>query len=319
MRPDTFLRGSRTSWDAAPVQVRTWVGERIGFALGPAHDRIGGMATGVAAVVQGAERAVFVKALDAVENPKGARMYQTEAEIAGQLPSHPTIPALLDAGFVEVPDGRWWVTLLEARPGTTPQHPWRMADLALVLGAWQELRPSLEATPWTKSARLSDSFVAWREIAADPTDPWHRLAIRWSDREAAMARQIDGGALAQLSHIDLRADNILIDAESGRVSFVDWAHPGTAAPWADVALLLGDVVASGADIEAGGEIDTVAQFACVHPETDPELAISVISALAAFIHVRAHREQVNPAMPHRHTWMRAASEQMLPFITVHTH
>jgi Ser/Thr protein kinase RdoA (MazF antagonist) len=275
------------------------------------------MATGVAAVVEGADRAVFVKALDAVDNPKGAGMYRTEAEIAGRLPSHPAIPALLDAGCVEVPGGWWWVTLFEARPGTTPQHPWRSADLDPVLGAWQELRPFLEATPWTESAGLSDLFVAWREIAADPTDPWHRLALQWAEREAAMVQQVDGGAEAQLSHIDLRADNILVDAESGIVSFVDWAHPGTAAPWADVALLLGDVVASGADVEAGGGIDVVARFACVHPDTDPELAVSLISALGAFMHTRAGREQ-NPAIPHRRTWMRAASEQMLPFITEHT-
>jgi hypothetical protein len=319
MRPDTFLHGTRTPWEAAPEQVHAWVRDRTGPEIAPARDRVGGMATGVAAIVQGDDRSVFVKALSAEENPKGARMYQTEAEIADRLPVHPAIPELLDAGFVETPAGSWWVTLLEARTGTTPQHPWRTADLDLVLKAWQELRPSLQATQWSKSAGLSDLFVAWREIAADPTDPWHELAARWSEREATMTDQVDGGATAQLSHIDLRADNILVDPQTEVVSFVDWAHPGTAAPWADVALLLADVVASGADVEAGGEIDVADRFACAHPETDPELAISVISALGAFMHARAHREDVNPVMPHRRTWMAAASEQMLPFIEAHTH
>jgi hypothetical protein len=297
--------------------VHAWVHERIGVEIAAAQDRVGGMATGVAAIVHGAERVTFVKALDADENPPGARMYEAEAEIAGRLPRHPTIPGLLDAGWVDVPNGRWWISLFEARRGTTPQHPWRPAELDLVLGAWQDLRPFLQATPWMRSAGLSDLFVAWREITADPIDPWHRLAIRWSDREAIMAQRVDGGTAAQLSHIDLRADNILIDADSGTVSFVDWAHPGTASPWADVALLLADVVASGADREAGGSIDVVAKFACLHPETDPELAVSLIAALGAFMHVRAGRDQ-QPAMPHRRRWMKAASEQMLPFINAHT-
>lgn len=317
-QPDTFLHGSRTTWDSAPAAVRSWVHDRIGPADRPAQDRVGGMATGVAAIVHGTEQTAFVKAIDADDNPKGARMYQTEAEIADRLPRHPTIPALLESGFVETPAGRWWVTLLEARSGTTPQHPWRPTDLDRVLDAWQDLEPLLASTAWPTSAKLSELLVGWRDIETDPSDPWHRLAAPWIDREAKMAEQVDGGADAQLSHIDLRADNILIDAATGEVSFVDWAHPGTAAPWADVALLLGDVVASGADVEAGGEIDVVARFADHHRSTDPELAIAAISSLGAFMHVRAHREQVNPAMPHRRAWMHAASDQMLPFITAHT-
>jgi len=124
MQPATFLHGARTRWHAAPAQVHAWVHERIGVEIAAAQDRVGGMATGVAAIVHGAERVTFVKALDADENPPGARMYQAEAEIAGRLPRHPTIPGLLDAGWVDVPNGRWWISLFEARRGTTPQHPW---------------------------------------------------------------------------------------------------------------------------------------------------------------------------------------------------
>lgn len=317
--PDTFLHGTRTPWQEAPEQVKAWVRDHVGSEIEPAQDQLGGMSTGVAAVVHGSEQKVFVKGVDTVDNPQGAAMYRVEAAIAGQLPKHPTIPELLAGGIVEVGDGSWWVTLLEARPGHTPDHPWRTADLDLVLAAWQQLQPALAATPWSRSAAVSELFVGWRAIADDPTDPWHQLAGRWRDREEQLAGEIDGGAAAQLSHIDLRADNILIDQGSKAVAFVDWAHPGTAAAWADVALLLGDVVASGADVEAGGEIDVVDRFATAHPDVDPELGIATISALAAFLHGRAHREQANPDLPHRRSWMLASSEQMLPFVTAHTH
>lgn len=54
-----------------------------------------------------------------------------------------------------------------------------------------------------------------------------------------------------------------------------------------MALLLGDVVASGAATESGGDIDVVDTFARAEPGTDVEMAITLISALAAFLHLIA--------------------------------
>ncbi len=318
MYPDTFLHGVRTLWDAAPPEVQAWVLARTGPLAVEPRNCVGGMATGVAAVVEGRERQVFVKALDGADNPRGAEMYHHEAELALRLPRDPRIPALLEAGPVSVGEGKWWVSLFQAHPGSTPQHPWISADLDQVLMAWADLRPALAATPWNDSAQLSNFFTAWREIATDPADPWLRLAPHWVGREVAMSQHVDGAEQAVLSHIDLRADNILIGPGRDEVAFIDWAHPGTAAPWVDVALLLGDVVASGAATESGGDIDVVDTFARAEPGTDVEMAITLISALAAFLHLIAHREQVNKAMPHRLKWSAAASQQMLSFIQAHT-
>lgn len=102
----------------------------------------------------------------------------------------------------------------------------------------------------------------------------------------------------------------------GDVAFVDWAQPGSAAPWADVALLMADVVASGASAEGGGDIDVVATFANACPSTDPELVIALISGLAAVMHSNA-QDGVKPDRPHGHSWQVAVSEQMLPFISAH--
>ncbi|MFW6598374.1 phosphotransferase [Propionibacteriaceae bacterium Y2011] len=318
MQPDTYLHGARTRWHEAPAEVQDWVLARSGPLVDEPRDCRGGMATGVAAVVPGAERAVFVKAIDAVDNPVGARMYTKEADQARRLPRHPTIPRLVDSAEVPVPAGTWRVNLLEAHPGSPPRHPWQVSDLSWVITAWAELQPMLAATPWDTSAELSAFFTGWREIAADPTDPWQSRAAAWVDREEALCEVIDGGEAAVLSHIDLRADNILIGRTSAEVSFVDWAHPGLAAPWADLALLLADVVASGVSVEAGGAIDVVDLFATHRPEIDPALVVTLIAALGAFLHVRAHREQVLPAMPHRHRWSAAASEGILPFIEAHS-
>lgn len=212
---------------------------------------------------------------------------------------------------------RWQVNVLEARAGRTPPHPRLQEDLDRTLAAWTKLRPVLTTTPWSEPARLANLLTGWREIVTDPADPWYEFARRWAGREEAMAAQVDGGESAVLSHTDLRADNILLDHPSGEVCFLDWSDPGTAAPWADVGLLLGDVVASGASVESGGAIDVADSFARCEPDTDPELATSLISALGAFLHLRA-REGGHPAIPHRREWATAASQQMLAFIAAHT-
>lgn len=89
-----FLHGVRISWDAAPPEVQAWVLARTGPLTVEPRNCVGGMATGVAAVIQGRNRQVFVKALDGAANPRGAAMYHHEAELAWRLPRHSRIPAL---------------------------------------------------------------------------------------------------------------------------------------------------------------------------------------------------------------------------------
>lgn len=184
---DTFLHGVRTPWRDAPPQVQDWVLSRTGALCGEPRDCVGGMATGVAAVVTGTDRSVFVKAIDAADNPHGGQMYRRQAEIADRLPGHRTIPALLDHELIEIGDRAWQIVLTSARPGVTPHHPWRRADLDLVLAAWQDLRPVLAATPWPESGHFSKFFVGWRKIAERSGDPWNAYARHWVGREAAMA------------------------------------------------------------------------------------------------------------------------------------
>lgn len=312
MLPATYLSGRRTPWQDAPVDVRRLVESWTG-PVTDVRNCSGGMATGLAAVVTGEHGSVFVKALDGIDNPKGAQMYRREAEVAARLPRHRSIPAVLASRQV----GDWWVTAQEAAPGRTPEHPWRPEDLDRVLAAWADLQPAVVATPWQEPAGLDAFFTAWREIAADADDPWHAMAAHWVDREERLAREITGGSEAVLAHIDLRADNLLIDDATGQVSFLDWAHPGLAARWADVAILLADVPGSGAAVETGGAIDLRETFARVEPAVDPELAVTVAAGVIAFLHLRG-RAPVIENLPHRTVWARAFAEVGQAFVETHT-
>ncbi len=316
--PETFLHGRRTPFAAAPEAVRTWVLDRTGPLLTEPRDCVGGMATGVAAVVTGERSDVFVKAVDVADNPRGGELYRREAAAAADLPPDRHIPTLLDSGPVRTEGVDWWVNVLQARPGRTPTHPWRRDDLSRALEAWAELQPVLAARPWRGASRLAGFFTGWRQVAADPEDPWWGLARHWVEREERLAASVDGGAQAVLAHADLRADNILLGEEPAEVAFVDWADPQPAAPWVDVAVLLADVAMSGAAVESGGPVDVVETFVGAEPGSDPELAVTLVASLGAVLHRRAWTESLDPAMPHRLTWSAATAAAVLPFVEAHS-
>ncbi|MVA76019.1 hypothetical protein GC722_08285 [Auraticoccus sp. F435] len=322
--PPTYLRTRRTSWADAPAPVQQMVRDCLGEPVRSWKDRVGGMSAGVAAVVRGETRAVFVKALDGAQNPVGHEMYLREAALADRLPRSPHLPRLVGTADVATSTGPWAVGVYAALPGEPVRHPWSRQHLHRVLDAWQRVTPLLHATAWETSAEIGGFLDRWRLVLEDPRDPWLALVRSWAPRLAATTARVDGDAEhpAVLSHIDLRADNILVgeptDADDPGVWFVDWAHPGTAAPWVDPAILLGDVVASGADLGDGGAVDVVGTWR-EHPATagyDPELLLGVVAALAVALHVGSRRPP-NPVLPHQRGWERAMADAMRPFLERH--
>jgi poly(3-hydroxybutyrate) depolymerase len=137
-------------------------------------------------------------------------------------------------------------------------------------------------------------------VSADHGDPWQPLVTSWLDREARLIDLSSGSSHDQpvLSHLDLRADNIVLtDAPADQdVWFVDWAHPGLAACWVDLALLLADVVGSGADASTGGPIDVMDVWRRhrIGSQCDPELLIAA------------------PMSGHFATLLRGTVERLLP-------
>jgi aminoglycoside phosphotransferase (APT) family kinase protein len=113
-----------------------------------------------------------------------------------------------------------------------------------------------------------------------------------------------------LSHTDLRADNLVVAGD--RVSFVDWAHAQNAAPWVDATLLMADVVASGADLADGGEIDVVETLR-QHPalaagsfEQSWRLILAAAGALHGF-----STQPSPPGLPTLRAWQAATSDTWL--------
>ena len=321
--PSTFLHGRRTSWASAPRAVTEWVEATLGAPVADWQDRVGGMSVGIACVVTAATgTARFVKAVNGTENPFALELAVRETELASRLPLLPHAPRVLDAGAVTTSEGdRWWVMTTPAAGVLAVRHPWQPADLTRVLRDWEEVAFVLRDTPWQSTLRTPPFFTAWSALAADRSDPWQPLVTSWLDREARLL-ELSGGSEndpAVLSHLDLRADNIVVDASADQVWFVDWAHAGLAARWADCALLLADVVGSGSDISTGGPIDVLSVWRS-HPigsQYDPELLICVVAGLAAALHLLARRP-TDLLLPHRSRWSAAMAAQMAPFVRRHT-
>ncbi|WP_152362217.1 hypothetical protein [Microlunatus speluncae] len=315
--PPTYLHGPRLGWTAAPQAVRDWVEARAGGPIVDWQDRVGGMSTGLATVVHGSRRSVFVKALDATVNPDGGRFYLREAEAAARLPDAPSIPRLLDHAELAVGDHQWVVILYPAVAGDPPPHPWRADDLDRVLDAWLPVQEALaKIDDWPQSNLAAKLFSGWQSIAEDPEDPWHELAGDWLPGEARFVAMITDPADLIGAHVDLRADNILLGPDG--VWFVDWAHPDVAPPWFDSLITLCDVVASGADRGDGGGIEVLRVWSD-HPVfggADPSLLIDGIAAFAAFMHA-AGRKPPHPAVPHGRAWQRLIADRTLPFALRH--
>jgi hypothetical protein len=282
------------------------------------RDRVGGMSTGLAVVVHGSRRSVFVKALDATDNPRGGTFYLREAESAARLPRLPSIPRLLDHGQIMVDDHQWVVILYPAVAGNPPAHPWRAADLGRVLDAWLPVQVALSTVEgWPRRDVLATLFSGWRTITDDPEDAWHELSGPWLEREARFVAMITDPAGPMIgAHVDLRADNLLIGPDG--VWFVDWAHPDVAPPWLDPLIMLCDVIASGGDHGDGGEIDVLRVWS-EHPAfhgTDPEVLIDGVAAFAGFMHA-AGQTPPHPAIPHGRAWQNVVAERTLPFVLRH--
>ena len=322
--PETFLHGERMSWAQAPPRVKHWVEARLGTRVARWDDRSGGMSTGIACVVTGDDaRSHFVKAVNGSENPFALQLMTREAELSARLPDLPGVPRVLDAGEVLGADDAWWAMITPAAPGRAARHPWAPEELTRVLRAWDSVAVVLRDTPWEVTSRPPPFFTAWSALAADQADPWQPLVTSWLDREARLIELSSGTTHHPpvLSHLDLRADNIVLSDPRADpdVWFVDWAHPGLAARWVDLALLLADVVGSGADASTGGPIDVMDIWRRhrIGSQCDPELLICVVSGLAAALH-RLARRPVDPGLPHRTRWAAAMSEQMVPFVRRHT-
>lgn len=230
-------------YDAAPGPVHAWIERALGSQVVAASTQIGGFSPGVAArLVTASGRRAFVKAVGSSLNPDSPGIFRQEVVAMQALD-----PLRLD----EVPrlydvydDGSWVALLLEDIDGRTAYHPWIPADAVRVLDAVAELTAALTPSPWPSAPLVADRsgrfLSGWDSVVAEGIE----LPPGWAGRgdELVALARTGLAALAKpesLSHWDIRADNLLITGD--RVVFVDWAHAGRAAAWADQVIVQADI------------------------------------------------------------------------------
>lgn len=230
--------GPRLAWADLPAAVRGLVEQALGSPVVTAADQRGGFSPGVAArVTTETGGRAFLKACSTAVNPGSVQLFAQEARVLDMLPHQVDAPGLV--GHLEQPvgDTQWGILLTEDIEGRQPRTPWKPAELAAALTAYQHLA-SISLPAGLNLPTLADA-LAWEttlmaKVDADPPaalDPWvgahaHDLTALAARARAALA----GGALV---HLDARSDNLLI-TPSGSVRIVDWPWACIGAPWMDV-------------------------------------------------------------------------------------
>ena len=329
--PPTYARGVRVPYGELPATVQAWVEERLGGPVVRVEDRVGGFAPGCAAVVRSAAGAAFVKATGSRPNALSLELYRGERARLAALPAHPSLPRLIAAADLELPDQTWAVTLLPALPGEPPAHPWTEPAARLVLDRLGDLQETLVGAAGSEpvatlppSDHLVGFFRPWSEVLDDPADPWHddpwvRDRAQALQEASALLRSAAVGEVPV--HADLRADNVLVGRPAAPgadppVWFVDWAAALRAAPWVDPAILACDLVVSRADRSQGGTVD-VAGLLASHPVTAavaPVLRWAMMTALAVTLHRMGCRQPDPPGLPTIRAWQRRCADDLLGFV-----
>ncbi|MFG2100692.1 phosphotransferase [Micromonospora echinaurantiaca] len=303
------LTKGRIGWADLPDHVRAEVERILGDRVVQAVSQPGGFSPGTADRVRtAAGRRAFVKAVSPAQNDVSPRLHRTEARNTAALPGHAPTPRLL--GHYD--DGHWVALVLTDVDGRHPVTPWRADELTVVLAALETMATALTPNPVphapTAAEHLAYDFTGWHRIAADPPpvlDPW--AAARLPDLCAAAERglaALDGDTLC---HVDLRADNLLLDA-AGRVTVVDWPWACRGPAWLDTALLLVNV-----RLHGGHDTEALLRRLPLTADVDPAVLTGVYAGLAGFF-ADAARRPPPPGIPTVRAFQQAQADALLPWL-----
>ena len=289
--------GSRLGWADLPRHVRQRIAERCGAEVISETSATSGFSPGFAAVLElGDGTEIFVKAVSEEQNPDSPGLARAEVEVARQLPSTVSAPPLRWSDD----DGTWVILAFTAVQGRSPEIPWRSDDLTRVLEAVTKfadvgasadlrLRPFASdmaqlATGWERLAE-DDDALRRAVTAAGPHGEWldrHLDTLRTWSADAEEASRGDC-----LVHGDLRADNIMLGAET--VWFIDWPHAAAdGAAWIDLLGMLPSVA-----MQSGGDPAEIFWSQPTAAAADRDAVRAVLAGLTGYF-VRAG---VQPAPP----------------------
>lgn len=285
----------RLPWETVPAHVRSVVDERLGSPVIRAESQAGGFSPGAAARLWCADgTTAFAKAVSPGQNAGTPLLHRAEARIAARLPA--TVPA--PRFRFSHDDGDWVVLVFDASPGHIHTLPWTVPAAQQVAAAVVALSSALTPCPVPEvapaSTRLADDVTTWARLREHPPtdlDPWEQRNL---DRLVAAGERLRGPGSAldgdTLVHLDLRADNILIEP-GGRVVFVDWPWACRGASWVDLVLFaLDPMVFGGVDPE-----DLLASVGGL-PAADPDAVTGLLLSLAG-MWAESSRQPVPPGMP----------------------
>jgi aminoglycoside phosphotransferase (APT) family kinase protein len=278
--------GHRLAWQDLPRHVRATIARQAGAEVIAETGATSGFSPGFASVLElGDGREVFVKAVSAEQNADAPVLARREVAVAAALPDDVPAPSLLWSHD----DGDWVLLGFEAVHGRSPVLPWRPDDLVRVLAALDRLAATPPRTPNTLrpvTETLADQLTGWRSLAAGSRDFLEGAAAvgggtgAWAlahlddlvRLEAGWPQAAAGDALV---HGDLRADNVILDAD--RCWLVDWPHTALGAPWLDLVLMLPSVAMQG-----GGDPGAIFRSQRVSEGVDDDRLRAVLAALAGY-------------------------------------
>lgn len=235
----------RLSWHQLPASVKAAFADLLGAPIERAVSQEEGFSPGLAARCELPDgRSVFLKATARSVNIHSREMMVHEGVINHSLPDDAPVPAFL--GSIEV--GEWFGLAFADVQGRLPDVPWHDADLDAVFDAVDGLDLPTRADVPHLAELLRPAFVGWANLAVADDDltkvePWldrtmvRRLADLTSDWTTSCPPE-------SLVHADIRADNVLIDAD-GLVHIVDWANAGLGPAWLDVVFMIPSIAMQG--------------------------------------------------------------------------
>ena len=238
------MRGTaRCAWSELPTEVAAAIEHIVGATVIDAVSQEHGFSPGLAArCVLGDGRRVFVKAVSEDVNVDSARLARHEIRVNAHLERVDVAPRLLHADD----GGTWVVAVFEDVDGRQPSLPWTADDLDRVLRTVDAAPAAAAGSPPdlpTLVELLGDDFSGWRKLlAADEPAPAD-LPVTADALAELEATWVDHVGAERLIHADLRADNLLIDA-NGRVRIVDWANAALGPAWFDVVCMVPSVAAT---------------------------------------------------------------------------
>jgi hypothetical protein len=282
--------GVRLAWEDLPGTVRTWVEDVLGSPVVRAVSQPGGFSPGSAdRVLTRTGQRAFVKAVSGSPNPGTPALHRREIEVLRDLVDVPEVPALL----ASEDDGEWVVLVVEDVEGRHPRLPWERPEVDATLGTLESLAARTAPLGWPSlSEVLAEDLGAWHRLTEEPDlrlglDPW--LADRRVELTEMWDRTLPRMAGDRICHLDVRADNLLVEAD-GRVRLVDWPWAARGAPWTDTACLL-------VNVRWGGELDVRPVVAAARDlGAEPEDLLGLLAGLAGLFAESASRPPA-PGLP----------------------